>query len=382
VYQQPLDIYNRALRNLGLPVAGTVYDQTPVQEIAAIYDKVRRAELRRNLWIFATRTVALRALDTTSQVLTFGAYAAGTTYPAGYIVSYNNTLWISKVNANLGNTPGSPVSSGQQPWDLYFGPLIINTWNDSIQNTSTTNNLSYHIGELAYYLSTGHVYSSLVEGNQNDPTAVDTWSATTMYSSGAVVSYNSTNYQSLVDRNFNYTPSTSPTQWSLTVTNPTISGSWIYLSDATLTQFPLIYPVNAGPADDLSTRNAYRKPFGWLREAPRDPKAGANAWLGAHVGMPYDRLTEQGLFLVGPSSFAEILRRFVADVTDVSLMDDMFCEGFAARLAVEAAPIIAPDKMRAVKALYDEKMNEARLVDAIEEGPIEQDEDEYITVRL
>jgi hypothetical protein len=386
-YQQPLDIYNRALRNLGLPVAGSVNDFSPVQEIIAIYDKVRRAELRRNLWIFATRTVALRAIDTQSQVVTFGAWSASTTYGAGYVVRYNNTLWVSQINANVGNTPGTPATFGQLPWDLYFGPLVINAWNDSTQNTSTTNNISYHIGELVYMLANGAVYASLVEGNQNSPIVVDTWSASTMYSTGAVVSFTPTggsltNYQSRVNLNFNYEPDTSPTQWTTTVTNPTVSGSWVSIPDATLTAFPMIFPIQAGPSDDTTTLNAYRLPNGWLREAPLQPKAGANAWLGAHVGRAYDDMTEQGIFLVGPSNFSETLRRFVADIQDVSLMDDMFCEGLAARIAMEAAPELAPERMKMVSTLYDMKMSEARIVDAIEEGPVEQDEDEYITVRL
>src|SRR5260370_40422134 len=114
------------------------------------YDKIRRAELRRNLWTNATRTGAIRALDTTSRLLNFPAYAASTPYPAGYVVTYGNLTWVSLIDANLSNTPGTAATSGQLPWDTYYGPVACNAWNDTIQNTVTTNNTSYHIGEIAY----------------------------------------------------------------------------------------------------------------------------------------------------------------------------------------------------------------------------------------
>src|SRR5260370_28505384 len=224
MFQQPLDIINRGLQRCGLPRMGSLMDQQPGQEMIFEYDKLRRAELRRNLWVFATRTGAIRALDTTSRLLNFPAYAAGTTYPAGYVVTYGNLTWISLIDANLGNTPGTAATSGQLPWDNYYGTPVANAWNDSIQNTATTNNISYHVGEIAYYLTTGNIYVSVVDGNQNDPTVVDTWSATTMYSTGAVVSFTTaggslTNHQSLGNLNFASQPDTTPSKWPLTHTN-------------------------------------------------------------------------------------------------------------------------------------------------------------------
>lgn len=382
MFQQPLDIYNRALWHCGLPKMGTPYDQSNGQVIVDLYDDLRRSELERNLWTFATRTTALRALDTTSQFVTFENWVAGTTYGVNYVVAYNNLLWVSQVPGNLGNTPGTPAAFGLQPWAVYFGPRTANVWNDSLQNTTTSNNTSYHLGELVWYSTTSAIYASILEGNQNDPTAVDAWSSQVMYATGAVVSFNSVNYQSRVNQNFGYEPDTSATQWTSTVTNPTVSGSWTKLASASLSSRPVIYPVNAGPATDPSTRNAYFKPFGHLRSAPLDPKAGARAFLGAHVGLPYDDKVYQGDYITSGVIGSVMIERFIGDVMDVSTMHPMFCEGLGARLGLEAAPAIAPAREKGCTVAYNRKMDEARLADAIEQGPIEQDEDEWISVRI
>lgn len=381
-FQQPLDIVNRALMRCGCPIMGSINDQQEGVTIVQMYDRVRRAELRRNLWVTATRTVSLRALDAASCLLNFEAWASGTTYGANYVVTYGNQTWVSLVDGNLGNVPGTAVTSGALPWDRYFGPRAANPWNDTLQNLSTSNNISYHVGEIAYFASNGTIFASLVEGNQNEPDLVDAWLATIMYSSGAVVSYNSTNYQSRVNQNFNNQPDASPTQWTSTVTNPLLSRSWVKLASASLSTLPIIYPVTAGPASDALSRNAFYKPSGFLRMAVQAPKAGANAWLGAHVGLPYSDWIEEGDFITSSAAQTTMIMRFVADVTDVAAMDDMFCEGFSARLAMEAAPTIAPKMIGECRRQYNEAMSEARIVDAIEEGPVEQDEDEYIRVRL
>ncbi len=381
-YQKREDIVNRGLQIIGVPRIDKLADSNlNATEANASYDKVRKAELRRNLWTFATRTACLRALDTTSRFLTFEAYAAGTTYAANYVVSYLNMNWVSNYPGNVGNTPGTDITSGQQAWSPYFGPQTANAWNDTIENTDTTNNLSYRLGEPVYLISDGTIWISNADGNQNEPDVVDEWDEAIMYSSGEVISYNSVTYQSLVNLNFDNTPSSSPSDWTVTVTNPTVSRSWVKLASASLVRRPIIYPVNAGPANDPASRNAFFKPAGYLRSAPLSPKAGARAWQGAHVGLAYSDRIHQGNYITTASASFAIVERFVADVTDVASFDDMFDEGLAARLAMELAPRLAPDKIGVAAARYREAMSEARTVDAIELGPVEQDEDELITVR-
>ena len=354
------------------------------------YDKRRQYELRRNLWVAATRTTVLRALDTTTQLLGFGTwsntytYVDGTIgYPAGYVVQdTTGQLWVSLVNLNT-STPGVLPATGPLLWDSYFGTLTANTWNDSIQNTVTTNNTSYAVGEIVYYLTTGLIYVSLVQANQNDPTMVDTWASATMYPLNAVVDYNGVNYQSLIVRNFNNEPDTSPLSWTTTVTFPAVSGSWIQLDAASLSANPIVYPVHSGPSNDLNSQNAFRLPAGFLRPAPRDPKAGVNAWFGAHVGLPADDWTYSGLYVTTGSYRTALAMRFIADITDVGTFDPMFSAALGAGVGVDIAPRIADGSNKArADAAYATAMFEARTVDAIETGPVEQDEDEYIRCRI
>ena len=388
-FTEPKDIANRACDHLGSPRIISLFP--PDQSVAAIvlnglYDGVRLAELQRNLWAFATRKVFLRALDTTSQFLTFEAWSAtytyvdgSTGYPSGYVVTYNGTTWVSKINANT-DIPGRVDPS----WDTYFGVTVANAWNDSIQNTSTTNNTSYHIGEIAYLLTgsaAGNIYVSAVEGNQNEPDVVDAWSTQTLYPLGAVVSYGGTNYQSLVARNFGYEPDTNGAKWTTTVTKPTVSGSWIQLSGASLSTNPVIYPIGGGPANDQSTRNVFVQPLGFLRPAPADPKEGKFAWAGSRSGPYGDDWTYEGKYITTQQAEPLIMLRFVADVRDVTTMHAMFCEGLGARLGTEGGPRIRDEGTKNAAVAYNTFMKEARAIDAIEQGPTTQVEDEWVRVR-
>ena len=395
-YRTPIDIANRGLQLAGgrrmtvtTMAAWAASTDLDAAEAYFAYDKRRQYELRRNLWVAATRTTVLRALDTTTQLLSFGTwnnaytYVDGSTgYPAGYVVmDTTGQLWVSLVNANT-STPGVLPATGPLLWDSYFGTLTANVWNDSIQNTVTTNNTSYSVGEIVYYPLTNQIWVSIVQGNQNDPTMVDTWASTTMYPVNAVVSYNGVNYQSLVNQNFNFEPDTFHSQWTSTVVKPLVSGSWIQLDAATLSPNPIVYPLTCGPASDLSTRNAFRLPAGFLRPAPQSPKAGVNAWFGAHVGLPADDWTYSGLYLTTGSYRTAIGMRFIADITDVGTFDPMFSAALGAGVGVDIVARIADGSNKArCDAAYAQAMFEARTVDAIETGPVEQDEDEYITCR-
>ncbi len=65
-------------------------------------------------------------------------------------------------------------------------------------------------------------------------------------------------------------------------------------------------------------------------------------------------------------------------------MDDMFCEGLAARMALETCEQITQsnEKKKDAAAVYKYFMTEARLVNAIEAGSVETPEDDYLTCRL
>jgi hypothetical protein len=70
VFTTPLDIVNRALQHCGRRRIFSFTDLTDnAQEMAFLYDKLRRAELRRNVWTFATRRTVLRPIDFTTMTL-------------------------------------------------------------------------------------------------------------------------------------------------------------------------------------------------------------------------------------------------------------------------------------------------------------------------
>jgi hypothetical protein len=91
-YTKPEDIANRGLQRAGALRIVTFADSSiNASEANFLYDKIRQAELERNIWRFSTRRAALRAVTATTKLLTFGTYAGGTTYAAGDVVKYTDT---------------------------------------------------------------------------------------------------------------------------------------------------------------------------------------------------------------------------------------------------------------------------------------------------
>lgn len=393
-FATPFDICNRALQHCRKPAISTFADGTlEANEMAFAYDKVRRAELRRNVWRFATRRVILRPLDSSSQWLTPPTWASATAYGIGDIVFYGTQLWVCEI-ANTGQIPGVVPTNGVLYWDSYFGSIMVDIFNAPVEPDSqlapgSLLPTSYFAGELVYTTpgdGTYTVYRSLLDGNIETPSIVDGWDNSTSYLSGQVVSFNSVNYQSLVNLNLNNEPDLSPSQWSTTVTAPLVSNSWRQVTGAVLTPATISYPLGCGPASDNSTRNVFRLPYGFLRQAPSNPKAGINPFLG----VPGNEVTKDWLFegnYIVSQDPMPIMVRFVADVQDVTTFDDMFCEGLAATLGIELAPRIA-DKadlapiVATTTAAYKRLMGDARLVNGIETGFVDPPEDDLLTCRL
>src|SRR5579872_5131782 len=225
-----LDVANRACQLLGVPrIASFTEDTKQAAELAFVIDKVRRAELQRNLWRFSIRTAALRPIDTTTLEYVPVAYNAADTYLVGSIVSYANQIWQATANVPAAQNPDvSPAY-----WDVYFGPLVATPWSATVGNTtgptlwsaSTTYNIGdevqggdgfeyesvtsgntnhnpvtdagvhwlkegpvsssggYFAGELVYTQSgtTINVFVSLANGNVDNPASIQAWNATTYY---------------------------------------------------------------------------------------------------------------------------------------------------------------------------------------------------------
>lgn len=430
-YRTPIDIANRALQRCGasrLGYQGFSEDSKNASETGFCYGKLRESELRRNVWTFACRRTMLRAIDSNTMLLNTALWSPSTTYFVGSIVAdqYAN-LWISRIPNNLANDPLLSVY-----WDPYFGPLTV-----ALYSSST----SYYVGELVYTTAgngTSRVYLSLQSGNSDNPATATAYDATTVYMKNQVVTYLSVAYMSLIDLNSGNTPSSAPALWDAGTTygagdsvggsdgviytsvgagnignDPTIDGGvnwtstgvlnpwttvfvggsgsdkWLLIGGA---EFPygvglmslnITYPLSIGPSNQAVARSIFKLPAGFLREASQNPKSGVTTWLGAPSGITYnDWVLENGFLLTmdtGPIPY-----RFVTNVTDVSRMDPMFCEGLAARVAFEVCEALtqSTSKLGAIAKVYDEWMSQARTVNAIEQGTEESPDDSYVTCRL
>lgn len=418
-YIDSLDIANRALGHVGNKRLSSIdEDSAACSAVTFVYDKDRRAELRRNVWRFSIRRVPLRPVDNNTRLLAPRLWNSTQLYLPGAIVSdANGTLWQSTLAENQGNEPA--VTSA---WDQYYGPVSVHLYDDET---------SYYAGELVYTLETDGsfvVFQSLENANEDEPGTAVAWDATVTYDLNDVVSYGGFQWRSLIVLNTNVTPAVLPNDWDAGVTysaaqtvlasdgfvyssvggsnlgnDPTFAtglwtkgaaGGWarlpaVYPSStkwlplyAGLRNLGMYYPINTGTSG-TTAKSLYRLPSNWLREAPQDPKAGSWSLLGGPSGLGYsDRDYEGDYFLTAENGV--ILYRFVADVMDVRKMDDLFCDGLAARIGYDVCEELTQSdgKQTRISKEYLKFMGEARIVNAIETGPTEPPEDDYITARL
>lgn len=423
MFLTPLDIRNRACQHLGATrIQSVAEDSVNNNETLFAYDKLRRAELRRNVWVFSIRTAPLRAIDTTTFLLAPALWNAGIQYLPGSVVSDAlGNLWVSNIANNINSQPG--VSDA---WDSYFGSMTADAYD-------TSGSTAYYAGDLVYVSNADGsytVYLSRVNSNTAAPNSPDAWSATTTYAQDATVTHSGTQWRSLIAFNLNFTPANGPanwvgtqayttsqtvtgtdgfqyqavqgstgvnpvtddgtnwtnldipTAWTSTPTIPASSGSWTPLY-AALQSFNFVYPLGSGPLSQSLTKNIFRKPAGYLRCAPQNPKSGVYSYLGAPSGHQIEDWQFQGDFIVSQDP-NPILLRFAADVTIVTQMDDMFCEGLAARVALETCETItnSNSKQQTCNNAYSKFMGEARIVNAIEVGIVEPPDDDYLVCRL
>lgn len=353
-------------------------DSKRASEVSFVYDKVRQAELQRSIWKFATKRVCLRPVDTTTMLLSPSLWGSTTTYYGGSIVAdQNGGLWKSTIPNNVGNDPLLTTF-----WEPYFGPMSVSSYD------ATT---SYLAGEIVYtYAGDGtyRVYISLQDNNSANPSTATAWDATVTYFKDQVVTYSSVAYKSLFDLNLNQTPNTSPLAWTSTFTGGSGAVTWLEIggvdfpAGVALATLTIIYPIGTGPSSQLSSRNVFLLPAGFLRPAPQNPKPGMNP-LGGPSGYDFDDWNFESGYLIS-AQVGPVMLRFVADVTDVRRMSTMFCEGLAARIGIEVAqPITQSDaRLGTIAKMYEKFMSEARLIDEIEDGYIDEPDDELITVRL
>lgn len=256
-------------------------------------------------------------------------YDAAFSYDANEVVSYAGEQWRSLIELNNGNTP----VDGPSPYDP----------------TATYSNGQTVTG------SDNYIYSSIGSGNiGHDP---------------------------VTDGGVNWQNTNILNAWSRSPTQPVSSVKWRPIS-ATIKNLAFVYPIGSGPSSQGATRNAFRLPAGYLREAPQNPKAGSTSYLGAPSGLHYNDWLFESDYIV-TSETGPIIFRFVADITNVQQMDDMFCEGLACRIATAICETITQSgtKLQTIASAYRLFMGEARAVNAIEIGSEEPPEDDFIACR-
>lgn len=386
-----VDIANRALQHVGgRRIASLTETSKNASEVSFCYSKLRRAELRRNIWRFAVRRTPLRALDTDTMLVTPPDYSTALVYAPGSIVT-SAGIWY-QAREWIGADDGVPDDTTDTSWDRYFGPDTASPYDSATV---------YQAGELVYTpkSSAYKVYLSLANDNDTDPTAPAAWSETVNYMQDQSVLVSSTEYWSESDLNYGNDP-TSGSPW--TSTDPRTTDQWgthsgqkwldlgtveavepaVGAVGISLRAPNINYPLGVGPSSDQSTRNIYRLPHGWLRDAPQNPDAGSYPSLGAPTNEPRRDWALQGDYFTTQDS-GLMIYRFVADISAVSQMDDMFCELLAARIGLEICETITQsrDKIVTISTVYKTFGSEARTVNAIEVGTTYPELDDYLSCR-
>lgn len=382
-------IANRACQKVGaeLIAAGALLteDSKQANEIRNCYDILRRSELRRRIWRFSIRKAALRPIGLTTKLLTFATWLVGTSYAINdTITGDDGQIYFSRIAANVGNMPSTTPSA----WKLYFGPDVasefITTWGSGF----TYSLYDHAIG------SDGQSYISLVNANINhNPVgdgavhwAVDTSSyalaTSNTFFAGELVHIGTTVYLSLTSNNGQGTQNTVPQNYIVGLPPPSLT--WLTLTaQPTVAPINLIYPLGSGPEQDQRSKNVYRLPVGWMREAPQDPKAGGALYLGAPDGSKFEDWNYEGNYFTSDDNTV-IPYRFAADIQDVTEFDSLFIEGFVCRIGFEVCEPLTQSsaKKGEIGVQYKQFMTEAGLVNSIDNGPVYPNEDSYITCQL
>ena len=313
------DIANRALQHVGARRISSLSDLSKqAEEINFCYDKLRRAELRRAVWRFATRRAMLRPYTSTMVRYIPPVWDNVTTFQAGQIVQDSSGVyWIASFQ-NTNQQPGTPITGQPAYWQQYFGPVFADTWPQPG---------NYNAGEIAYTLGPNEFFICTRNAVGN---------------------------------------------------NPVTGLPWVPLIGTTQLPVTLLEPVGPSLSVNGRNRNLYYLPNGFLRVAAPDPKVESTSNLTTSGAIRYIDWQLEGDRLVSNST-SPILFRFVADVSDVTRMDDLFCEALAARIAYEICEPLTQSniKLQAIGAAYQKFMREARMVNWIEIGATEEEEEEY-----
>lgn len=153
MFVSPVDIANRALQHIGATrITALDDDSRNASEINFCYDGLRLAELRRNVWRFAIRKVAIRPIGPDTRLFSPLYWDEQVTYPTGSVVLFEGSIW--QTHAEVGAEP--PGVGG--PWKQYYGPMTVDPYDPET---------AYFTGELVS--SAGEVFLSRISSNETAP---------------------------------------------------------------------------------------------------------------------------------------------------------------------------------------------------------------------
>lgn len=310
---------------------------------------------------------------------------ATTVYNQDQVVFSSGAAWRSLIPVNVNLLPATSPGAWSDRVTYGIGDMAIGSDN-VIYTSSQDNNLDQdpvlgtgwtaqlNPAPAAWSATVGYVFGSKVLGTDSN-----------VYTANLA----STGTNPVGDLTGTWTPGLDVLIAGWTAAGTVMGNSsvnWRFMGKAgtglTLSNLHPLYPIGSGPSSEPASRNIYRLPAGWTREAPQDPKAGNNSFLGGPAGVMLNDWDYEGNFIVTSDS-SPIIYRFIADIVQVKQMDSLFCDGLAFRMAIDGCEALTQSeaKQGVVAQKYKEFMGKARLVNGIDIGPIEPPEDEWITVR-
>src|SRR5262249_24093155 len=129
-----------------------------------VYDKARRAELRRSVWTFSARRAVLRKTSTSTQKIGFPTWSATGSWAAGDVVKDSTGyLWI----APSAPSTTAPGTEGYYPvWIPYFGQMYANPHDTTV---------TYYPGDVVS--SSGSAYLCVAQSLNHAPPNTSFWHA-------------------------------------------------------------------------------------------------------------------------------------------------------------------------------------------------------------
>jgi hypothetical protein len=327
LYTTATDVVNRALQYVGATRISTLQDNSKqAAEGGFAWTTLRQAELRRSVWRCCIRRSVLRPWDTNTNRFVAPAWVSGTSYIQGQIVQDTaGVYWICKVDntASTTNAPSTYVAGQPQYWEQWFG---------TVYGPDFDTTVTYYSGEVIW--------------NVGDAT----W------------------YLSKVNGNLNHTPP-----------NGTY---WVAQTGATAFNIPFYMPLGSDVTINGKIRNVFPLPLYYLRITNPDPKVGSTATNVVSAGLRYNDYELEGNIIVSAQT-DPILLRYVADVSDVTMLDPLLCEALAARIAYSICEPLtqSEQKRQGIAAAYQKFLHDAVVVNLIETGSTEPLEDDYILTR-